>query len=111
MYIANEFIWITCLTLALWYWWDTVRTKEIARKAGMRACEQGGVQFLDDTVVRHKIRLRRDQQGRLQWNRIYGFEFSSDGEYRYKGMVELLGHRIKRVHMEPYRIGDQSPLP
>jgi len=92
------------LVASLWYWWDTLRTKEIARLAGLNACKQASVQFLDDTVERKSIWLRRSRRGSLQLCRLYFFEFSSDGAERYQGRITMLGPKVKEVEMDAYRI-------
>ena len=92
------------LITGLWYWWDTLRTKEIARLAGLNACQQASVQFLDDTVELKKIWLRRNRLGSLELCRLYFFEFSSDGAERYQGRIIMLGQKVREVEMDAYRI-------
>lgn len=89
--------------LSFWYILDGMRTKEVARLAGRKACEQYGVLFLDDTVVLNRTRLRRNRGGRLQWQRDYAFEFTSDGGVRYKGSIVMLGKRALHTYLQPYR--------
>ena len=86
------------------YWWDMLRTKEVARSAGLKACERASVQFLDDTVVSKKFWLRRNPRGRIQLCRLYLFEFTSDGSKRYQGRIVLLGQKVSEVDMDAYRI-------
>jgi len=105
----NDWLWFFPLAGGLWYWWDTLRTKEIARAAGRRACEQKGLQFLDDTVVRNRLRLKRNPRGQVQLQRRYDFEFTSDGERRYHGRIEVFGGRVTRIDMDAYRIADEQP--
>jgi len=105
---VNDWLWFFPLGGGLWYWWDTLRTKEIARAAGRRACERVGVQFLDDTVVRSKLWLKRNTRGRMQLKRRYDFEFTSDGERRYHGSIEVFGSRIGRIDMDAYRVPDSA---
>lgn len=88
----------------LWYWWDTLQSKEIARVAGMNACNRYSVQFLDDTVELKKIWLRRNSGGHLQICRLYFYEFSSDGAKRYQGRITMLGKKIREVEMDAYRM-------
>lgn len=102
--MLSDWLWFGVLLALLWYWWDTVRTKEIARLAGLRACQQASVQFLDDTVALKQIRLRRNTRGRMQLRRQYCFEFTSDSEQRYQGCIEMQGQQVRRVEMDPYRI-------
>ena len=76
------------------YWLDAMRGYELARAAGKRACQEAGVQLLDDTVELVRLRLRRTHGGRLAWLREYRFEFSDDGAMRHRGQVTLLGRRV-----------------
>ena len=92
------------IAVALWYWWDTLQSKEIARVAGQNACQRATVQFLDDTVELKKFWLRRNTRGHLQICRLYFFEFSSDGSQRYKGRITMLGQKVSEVDMDAYRI-------
>lgn len=85
------------------YWFDAMRSKELARAAGQNACRTAGVQFLDDTVALARVRLRRDDHGRVRLWREYYFEFASDGSRRHRGELTLLGVRVLRVELEPFR--------
>ena len=86
------------------YWLDAARGKDLARWSGRRACDKEDVQFLDDTVVLVRARLRRNALGRLSIYREYQFEFSTDGGHRYGGEIIILGGMLQRVTLEPYRI-------
>ena len=88
------------------YWWDTMRCKELARRAGKQACLNAQVQFLDDTVELKKLWLRRGEHGRLQLCRLFFFEFASDGALRYQGRIVLTGKRVREVEMDAYRIDE-----
>ena len=95
---------IIFLATIAWFWWDTMQSKELAKRAGKRVCDEAGVQFLDDTVESKKIWIRRNARGRLELCRIFFFEFATDGEYRYQGRVVVLGKQISDVSMDAYRI-------
>lgn len=97
---------VVILSAITWYWWDTMRCKEIARTAGKNACRNAQVQFLDDTVALKKLWLRRADNGRLQLCRIFFFEFASDGAYRYQGRIVLTGKQVREVAMDAYRIDE-----
>lgn len=86
-----------------WYWFDAMRAKELARDAGRERCTAAGVIFLDDTVVLTRLRLRRDDEGRMKLHRDYRFEFASDGGMRYGGEIALAGGRVTRVEMVAFR--------
>ena len=89
-----------------WYWSDSMRALEIARRAGKRACDEANVQFLDDTVASIALALVRDDSGRRVLRRTYRFEFSETGNSRLEGSLVVLGNRIESVTMEPYQIVD-----
>jgi Protein of unknown function (DUF3301) len=86
------------------YWVDAMRARGIARLSGKVACDKAGLIFLDDTVVLHKIRFRRDGLGRLGIYRKYCFEFTSDGSQRYNGEISMFAKHVVNLTMEPYRI-------
>jgi hypothetical protein len=86
------------------YWFAALRNKELARAAGQRTCEQANVQFLDDTVELRKLRLRRGESGGLVLYREYRFEFTNDGAHRCRGEITMLGPRVLRLTLEPFRI-------
>jgi hypothetical protein len=98
---ALEFATLLGLVVAVWYWLEAMRNKEIARAAGKRACQQAEVQFLDDTVEITTRRLRRDANGQIRIYREYRFEFTADGAARYRGAMALLGRRVVRLELEP----------
>ena len=87
----------------VFYWFDGIRAKEIATARAKAACQKVLLEFLDDTVAIKKVRLRRNVNGQLSIYREYEFEFSSTGEYRYKGQIRLLGQNLIDVEMEPYQ--------
>jgi hypothetical protein len=101
---VGDVLWLALLCVGLWYWWDTVRTKEVARSAGLRACQKASVQFLDDTVERKRLWLRRNSLGQVELCRLYFFEFTSDGVERYQGRIVMLGQMVSEVEMDAYRI-------
>ena len=90
------------LFLIVWFLWSGVRCKEIACKAGKEYCERHGVQFLDQTVERRKLRLTRDSRSNPCWYRSFHFEFATNGEHRYQGKIEMYGHHLKSIEMDPY---------
>jgi hypothetical protein len=100
----SEVFWLASIGLGMWYWWDTVRTQEIARTAGKRTCQQNSVQFLDDSVERKRQWLRRNSNGRIQLCRLYLFEFTSDGAERYQGRIVMFGQAVREVKMDAYRV-------
>ena len=87
------------LALAVWFFFDSLKAREIAHAAARRACEQAQVQFLDDTVSQSALRLARNDEGRLILERHFRFEFSTTGDDREQGRVRLLGNRVQDVNL------------
>ncbi len=85
-------------------WIDSLRACERAVQAGRTACERYALQFLDETVSFARLRLARDEEGRLRIVRIYTFEFSETGNNRRNGAIVMLGQDPKDIHLEPYRV-------
>lgn len=63
-----------------------------------------GVQLLDESIILHRFKLKRDRYGQMRIWRGFSFEFSTTGDARYRGKVDVLGKRIVNVHLEPHRI-------
>lgn len=87
-----------------WLWWEGLGAKEIARAHGKRICREHNVLFLDDTVALTMLRIRRDASGQVRIFRRFGFEFTSDGDQRYQGHIDMLGNRVIHIEMDVYRI-------
>ena len=51
-------------------WVDSLRARERAIQAGRSACERYALQFLDETVSFARLRLARDEEGRLRIVRV-----------------------------------------
>lgn len=90
--------------LLAWLWWDGMGAKEAARANCLRLCRERDVLFLDDTVALTRFRLQRNNRGSLSIFRRFNFEFTSDGELRYQGYVDMLGNRVIHTEMEAYRL-------
>lgn len=103
MLSLTEVLLLLLIAAGAWYWIDSMRAWEYARRTIRARCEEVGVQLLDDTVVLAKRRLRRDEDGQLTICREYRFEFTSDARVRYRGGIALAGGRIMHLEMEPYR--------
>lgn len=101
-----ELSFLLILIALIYYWLDSIRAKEVATDNAKKACTKVLLEFLDDTVLIKKVRLRRNTQGQMAIYREYEFEFSSTGEFRYKGEVRLLGKSLIDVKMEPYQFND-----
>lgn len=80
---------------AAFAWWSASRAAaERAGQLGRDACARAGVQWLDQAVHAHSLRLRRGDDGRLGVERSFRFEYSDDGIQRHIGHLVLRGDRL-----------------
>lgn len=89
------------LALIAWYWLDSARAREIGVAAAHAACQQEGLQFLDDTVAQNGLRLMRNEAGRLCLQRSFAFEYSISGDERLPGSITLLGQQVTMLYIGP----------
>ena len=73
-------------------------------RAGRDACRRYELQFLDDTVSFARLRVARDDEGRLKILRTYTFEFTETGNTRRHGAIVMLGQELRDIQLEPYRV-------
>jgi hypothetical protein len=95
---------IIVIVAGIAFWIDSLRARERALAAGRGACERYGVQLLDETVQFARLRLARDEAGRLRLRRTYSFEFSDTGNNRRHGAIVMLGAELQDMQFEPYRV-------
>ena len=95
---------IIVIVAGIAFWIDSLRARERALAAGRGACERYGVQLLDETVQFARLRLARDEAGRLRLRRTYSFEFSDTGDNRRHGAIVMLGAELQDLQLEPYRV-------
>ncbi len=95
---------IVLIVAGLAFWVDSLRARERALAAGRSACGRYGVQLLDETVQFAKLRLARDEEGRLRVRRTYTFEFSDTGNNRRHGAIVMLGGELQDMQLEPYEL-------
>ena len=81
------------------YIFQSIRVRVLALAAARRACAQGGVQLLDETVSVQRLSASRDDAGRWRIWRQYRFEYSIDGYERERGHVIMLGRRVQGLVM------------
>ncbi len=90
--------------VAVWLYFEGMRVREAALRAGREYCRATGLQLLDETVARQRIGMGRDANGQLRIRRSFGFEFASDGERRYRGEIVMLGMQVETVRVQLHRI-------
>lgn len=106
-----EFFALLAVAALIWFWMDSLSAREVAVAAGRRACEQEGLQFLDDTVALARLRLARNAEGQLRFLRRYAFEFSDTGNNRRPGQVTVLGRQLQAVFTLPRVVTVEQSLP
>lgn len=97
-----EVLMLLLLAGAVWYWYDSMRARELALRIGRNVCTRDGLQLLDDTVQCVKLRFARNDLGRVQLRRTYRFEFSDTGLNRRDGSIVLHGTDVESLYMEPF---------
>jgi len=98
----SEMLFLLLTAAAVWFWLDSLKAREIGVNAARQACQDDGLQFLDETVVGRSLRLARDDAGRLKIRRVFAFEYSDTGNDRRSGSVTLLGHDVELLHIRPH---------
>lgn len=88
------------LAFITWFWIDSIRAKEKAMIASAHACQQIQAQLLDHTASLKSIKLSRNKQGRMVFERIYNFDFSHDREQRHQGRVIIKGLQIENIYLD-----------
>ncbi len=101
----KRLLFFAALAALAWFWWSSMWARELARQAAKRHCENFGVQLIDDTVERIRIGFGRDERGQACFVRVYRFEFTPNGAFRYKGEVTTRGRTVSDIRMEPYQAG------
>ncbi len=90
---------LALLTALAWLWYDSLHVREAAVRAARAACIAEGLLFLDDTVGISSLKMGRDENGRLQLQRAYDFEFSDTGNNRLRGSVVMLGKKVALLNV------------
>lgn len=79
----DDIVFIVLISAAVWYWWDTQQSNEIALAVCKQKCSNAGLQLLDATVTRQRSWLRRGPKGYLQICRLYGFDYYNEVPQEY----------------------------
>jgi len=82
-----------------WFWLDSLRAREIAMRISRAACEQRGLQFLDQVAALHRVRIARTPRG-LRLRRVFRFDFSEEGVGRRSGYLILRGIDLEMLSLE-----------
>lgn len=89
---------ILILGIAIWFWLDSARARELAAAICVKACEMRGVQFLDQTVSLGRIAIGRTNNG-LRLRRTFRFDFSEEGVTRHTGHIVMIGTQLQEFSL------------
>lgn len=98
------------LAVSVWFWFDSLRTREVAMVVCKRVCTQFHLQFLDDSVVLIRLRLKRNQHGHLSIQRTYLFDFYDKKESRQQGTLLIRGITVEMLELPGYMNRTISPV-
>ena len=102
--MLEQLLFLLLVAAVVWLFFDGVRVRELALTIGRDYCQNLGLQLLDETVTMQRLGLGRSAHGQLRVRRRYGFEFTSDGERRYRGELTMLGSQVAGVQVELHRV-------
>lgn len=91
---------LALIALAAWFWRGH-GIREHALLHVRRRCEREDVILLDDNVALRGFAWERDARGHKRLARVYGFEFTCNGEQRLGGRICMFGFYPGRIDMQP----------
>ena len=108
MFSLVNLLWLVLAGILAIYWWQSGQFKGRARDLATAHCRQLGLQLLDQSMVIVGLWPVRNRAGSLVFRRRYQFEFSSTGDRRYQGKLELEGMDLKIIELEAYRLPESD---
>ena len=97
-------IWMSAILILALLWWHNLKARELALKQVKHYCNRQGLQLLDQSVALRRLSFGRTRSGHISLKRRYGFEFTSTGDERYQGTIELLGARLQSIEVDAHRV-------
>lgn len=90
---------LVLIIFGAWFWYDSLRAKELATNAGKEHCAEHGLQLLDDTAALRHIRLSRSFSGSVCFLRVYAFDYLD--QYNLKGTetITIRGHEVDNIEL------------
>ena len=74
----------------------------------LKYCKERNLQLLDQTMVLKGLWPIRSVEGALMLRRRYHFEFTSTGEMRSQGAIELIGRHINKLDIEAHLLPEND---
>ena len=91
---------LAVIGLLIWFWLESLKSRDIAIQVARTSCRQQELQLLDGTVSLQTLRpyyRNRDDYG---LKRTYTFDYSVDGVSRQTGCVVLYNTRVVSIILE-----------
>lgn len=107
MLTLSLLFWATLVAALISFWWQSDKIKTVALQFVTQHCKNQGLQLLDQTMVLSGLWPIRGESGSLMLRRRYGFEFTSTGQERYIGTVELKGRQLSHFALAPHILPDE----
>lgn len=108
MLTLTSIFWTAIAVALISFWWQGDKVKSTALQYLYDYCRQQDLQLLDQTIVLKGVWPCRNESGSMQLRRRYGFEFTSTGEERYTGMIELSGRRLQSIQVQAHILPDNN---
>ncbi|PSL15217.1 uncharacterized protein DUF3301 [Marinobacterium halophilum] len=101
----SDLFWLALTATLCLSWWHNLKLREYATQKVKRYCSAQDVQLLDDNIALKSLRPVRDgDSGMLVLARRYQFYFTSTGDERYPGTIELTGRRVIRIELAAHKL-------
>ena len=95
----------TCLIFATFIFvlliWQHFKVREFTLRRVKQQCKKMELQILDDSIY-GSYWCPVFGNGQIKVRRRYRFYFTSTGEGRYQGEIEMLGMQQTRIYFEPH---------
>lgn len=88
------------LVVLVWFWQDSLATRDRAIGTARETCKQKGIQFLDGTASLQNIRPYYSRASGPGLKRTYAFEYSENGITRQSGCIVMHNMQITTVLLD-----------
>jgi len=106
----QDLYWLTLAGLVISFWWQSIQLRERALLHVKQYCKKMDLQWLDQNLVRKRIRIIFVTKIYWRLERSFQFEFTTTGEHRYRGVIVMLGKQLKTIETDPYEVPDEEVL-
>ena len=98
-----DLIFFSIIAFSAYGIWQHNNISLLARAAAKRHCAKEGIQLLDQNVILKRIGIAKSHRSLFAIKREYAFEFSSVGDYRYKGDIIMHGNLLANIELAPFK--------